>query len=585
MPLIKKKVSLSFFSKNLIFSISSMVVTGLVMSIVSFFVLDNALTSTLTQQAKGVANLWSTTLPLQEVIDAKNNPDPNSDAQRQITRRLNAISENNPNVSLGYIFDPGVYQGNKTKWIALDKNLAKDGLKPGQLFDQPPAMVNAYNEINQTKSITTPPIYQDSVGTWMTVMVPIFDSNHNLIAVFGADADASLIKKQETSLLYILAISFAVFLIIGIIIQVFGIRKLLRPVKDLLAGMTKMSQGDLTQQLTVKSNDELGQLSQNFNTMVSSLRETIQQVSLTTEHLASSSEELAASADQSTKASEQVSTVMQELAAGTEEQASSATTTSHAIKEISSTAQHMKQLSQSVLEESSDATKLANSGDQSIQQVIHQMNSIYSTVNLSGESIKELGGHAQHIGAIVEAITNISSQTNLLALNAAIEAARAGEHGRGFAVVADEVRKLAEQSSASAQKINDYITTIQEGIYKVTETMEAGTKEVSQGITVVNKAGDTFSQILHSVNEVSDKVSESSGAIEKMSASIQEIVSSVERIAHVTNAAVDGVQNVSASTQQQLASMEEITTSAESLSRQAEELQQQISKFTIAETE
>ncbi|BCJ86548.1 hypothetical protein skT53_15330 [Effusibacillus dendaii] len=220
-------------------------------------------------------------------------------------------------------------------------------------------------------------------------------------------------------------------------------------------------------------------------------------------------------------------------------------------------------------------------GNQAIRTAISQMNSIQNTVSGLAKVITGLGERSQEIGQIVEAITSIASQTNLLALNAAIEAARAGEHGRGFAVVADEVRKLAEQSSISAQQISELIATIQEETNKAVESMERGTKEVSEGITAVNLAGESFEQIGHSITDVSSQMQEVSAASKQMSTNSQQVIKSIDTISEITESTAAGAQNVSAASEEQLATMEEITASANALAQMAEELQKIVMKFKV----
>ena len=158
---------------------------------------------------------------------------------------------------------------------------------------------------------------------------------------------------------------------------------------------------------------------------------------------------------------------------------------------------------------------LPGEGNQAIQAAVLQMNAIHDSIRELSGVVEGLGNHSQAIGQIIEVITGIANQTNLLALNAAIEAARAGEHGRGFAVVADEVRKLAEQSSRSAEQISQLINTIQSDTKHAMNSMEAGTREVQQGILVVHEAGETFGQIQMSIGTVSDQVHDVSAAAQE----------------------------------------------------------------------
>lgn len=205
------------------------------------------------------------------------------------------------------------------------------------------------------------------------------------------------------------------------------------------------------------------------------------------------------------------------------------------------------------------------------------MMEIEETVSTSAAIISQLGERSKEIGQIVETISGIAGQTNLLALNAAIEAARAGEQGRGFAVVADEVRKLAEQSQGAAQQIAGLIGEIQSETDKAVVSMENGTSKVKAGTGIVNEAGETFEKIIVMVTDVAQKVEQISTRIRGLARGSQHVVASIHQFEELTTKTVEEVQTVSATTEEQAASMEEIASSSQCLSQMAAELQQAIS--------
>lgn len=196
-------------------------------------------------------------------------------------------------------------------------------------------------------------------------------------------------------------------------------------------------------------------------------------------------------------------------------------------------------------------------------------------------TVTQLGERSSEIGEISKVISTIADQTNLLALNAAIEAARAGEHGKGFAVVADEVRKLAEQSAQSAQQIAHLIVQTQEDTTKTSKSMELATNEVSKGIIIVNEAGDSFAEIKQSVDHVTEQIKVVSKHVQDISKQLIEVVNSIGVIKDITDHANIETQNISAASEEQLAAMEEIASSSSALSSLAIELQQITGKFKI----
>ncbi|WP_408605284.1 methyl-accepting chemotaxis protein [Bacillus timonensis] len=315
--------------------------------------------------------------------------------------------------------------------------------------------------------------------------------------------------------------------------------------------------------------------------MAKSLREVIQQVGLNADQVAASAEQLTASSEQTNDATKQIAETMQQVASGVDKQVKSIDETSQTVNEMATGVQQIAGSAQQVTSSALETTEKASEGRQSIKTVVNQMSSINDTFTELSGVVKGLGQRSVEIGQIIEVITGIADQTNLLALNAAIEAARAGEHGRGFAVVADEVRKLAEQSATSSNQIAQLILAIQNETNKAVETMEVATEEVVSGIGLVNTAGTAFTQIEDSITDVTTQIQEVSAAVQQMAAGTEQMVQSMQLITEIAEESGSGTQEVSAATEEQLASMDEISASAGALAHMAEDLQEVISKFKM----
>ncbi|WP_158553382.1 methyl-accepting chemotaxis protein [Peribacillus saganii] len=369
--------------------------------------------------------------------------------------------------------------------------------------------------------------------------------------------------------------------VIATLLGIYFSKMVTAPLSRLMGKMKEMSEGNLSVSMDENYKDEFKVLADSFNHMSQNLRTFIQQIRQNTEQVAASAEELTASAEQTSNATEQIASTMQQVASGMDSQVQSTTETSKTVNEISIGVHQIASNSQNVASTATEALDKAEQGNESIQTAINQMTSINTTINSLGQVITDLGERSKEIGQIIEVITDISAQTNLLALNAAIEAARAGEHGKGFAVVADEVRKLAEQSSNSAQQIAQLISSIQGETNKAVSSMENAKKEVEDGIEIVEVAGISFKHIQQSVNEVASQIQEVSSAIQQMSAGTEQMVHSVQSITEITEMTASGTQEVSAATEEQLASMEEISASANALTNMADELQDVIGKFKV----
>lgn len=370
-------------------------------------------------------------------------------------------------------------------------------------------------------------------------------------------------------------------LVLGAILIFFIIVSITKPLKQVISAAEKISSGDLTERIAIRSQDEIGQLSDSFNRMVDSLRSVITSVNESVQHLAASSEELMASSEQTSKATEQIAETIQEVAAGSETQVRSVETSFQAVNQMSAGIQQIAANAQSAAGTAMEASEMAIEGNEAIQSAVKQMKAISDTIQQMSQSVKGLDERSQEIGQIVEAITNIAAQTNLLALNAAIEAARAGEHGRGFAVVADEVRKLAEQSSGSAGQITGLIVNIQEETKRVVDSIENGTQEVAAGIGGVNAAGESFERIQRFVEQVAEQIKEVSATSLQLAGGTEQVVHSYQVIQEVAAVTASGTHNVSAAAEEQLASMEELASSSASLAKMAEDLQALVGRFKV----
>ncbi|MFP3391389.1 methyl-accepting chemotaxis protein [Brevibacillus sp. SIMBA_040] len=369
----------------------------------------------------------------------------------------------------------------------------------------------------------------------------------------------------------LLAIVFAAYLVRTIVLPLQRVNKQLQEIAD--------GNGDLTQELKVSSKDEIGMLAQSFNRMLDNLRQLILQIRGHAEQVAASAEQLTASSEQTSKATEQIAETIQEMAAGTERQAQNVEDSHQEVEEMAAGIGKIATRAQTVTDTANRTAKLAGDGNQTIQQAVVQMNGVEDTMKSLTHLMNGLGERSGQIVQIVELITQIAGQTNLLALNAAIEAARAGEQGRGFAVVADEVRKLAEQASSSAQEITQLVEVIQKETLEAVLSMEKGAQEVTVGMGGVVQAGEVFSHIRDAVSGVAKDVQDVSEASRTLTDSTQKVAHSMQIISTVTQTAVSRTLDVSAATEEQLASMEEIHTSAASLAKLAEDLEKLIGRF------
>ncbi len=421
-------------------------------------------------------------------------------------------------------------------------------------------------------------IYSQEGVDYITAFAPVQKTGYGLYMTTTMDKVLAGAKSMQIFMILVMVISAVVVALIAFFIS----GTISRPIKRIQEASTRIAKGDLTgEDLVVRSKDEIGKLTETINQMSASLKDLIRQTSEISEKVASSSEELTASSNEMTEGIEQVSATAEELAAGANNQAEQANNTLEVIREIDIGVKQINNYARNMEESSNKANQVSARGLDSVRQSVTQMKSLEMKVSDSSKVVFELADKTKEISEILNVITDIANQTNLLALNAAIEAARAGEQGRGFAVVADEVRKLAEQAGKSTSEISEIIYSVEQEAQKAGVAMSEVVEGVKLGSEVIDYNGQAFNEIADVIKEISAKVGEISRATEDITHKVDEGVNSVESIAAITEESSAGTEELSASMEQQNASMQEINGMASLLAQMAEELNHSLSKFKI----
>jgi methyl-accepting chemotaxis protein len=327
----------------------------------------------------------------------------------------------------------------------------------------------------------------------------------------------------------LLALFVAMGLACGVSITILVPRSLAQNISAMMSVIHEIANNNLSAaDLSVTSDDELGHASAALNTMKNSLRALIHSIARAAEQLASASEQLSSSAN--------------EQAQGAETSKGQAAQVSVAMAQMSSTVHEVSDHSSRASEASRQAADTAREGGTIVEESLTKMRAIAESVSATAQKVEELGKSSDQIGRIIGVIDDIADQTNLLALNAAIEAARAGEQGRGFAVVADEVRKLAERTTSATKEVAGMVQTIQSGTGTAVAAMRDGTNQVQEGVHTTSRAGDSLKQIIHMSEQVGDMITRIATAAVEQSSATEQVNQNVEQITRLVNESASGAQ-------------------------------------------
>jgi len=383
---------------------------------------------------------------------------------------------------------------------------------------------------------------------------------------------------KETIIIIFSAILFNI--IIGVMIAFFVNRQIKQKLNNVINMATEISNGNLlVEESDYDSKDEIGQLSVAMNSMLVNLRDMIKQISSVSENVSGQSLVLTQSSAEVREGSSQVAVTMQELSAGAETQANDASELAETMSGFVDKIKESNSFGETIVFSAVSAQGLTEEGTRLMESSISQMDKINTIVKESVDKVKQLDTQSKEISNLVGVIQSIAEQTNLLALNAAIEAARAGEHGKGFAVVASEVRKLAEQVTLSVSDITGIVSSIQKESNNVVLSLEEGYSEVEKGTSDIQTTGKTFGEIHQAITEVVDKIQGVAMRLSDIDQECGKMNNSISNIASISEESAAGIEQTSASIQQTSTSMEEIARSAEGLSELSDDLNGLIKRF------
>ncbi|WII39083.1 methyl-accepting chemotaxis protein [Paenibacillus thiaminolyticus] len=465
--------------------------------------------------------------------------------------------------------------------LQANDNLESLGYKPNTAYDMPAAIQDAFFKLTTEDNTIMTDEFDMGDAVYITGLTEIRDDLGHSMAYLVADYDYSIIKGTLIGFLIEAIVIGGIIGLGGILLVAVYVQRRLKPLNDIHKLAEQAANGDLTVQLASKRQDEIGRLADVFNRMTERLSGLLAEVQRAAKDVSSSSLELQRGAEETAIAAQEVASAMSEVANGSLEQQHSTEQTKSAMSEITAGAEQIATTSEQVAEWMREAAAQAREGRVIVDETVVQMERIEAASADTNQAIAAWTEAVQQISGAVVFIQNTVKQTELLALNASIEASRAGEHGRGFQVVATEVRKLAEHSKQSLQSIMQLIDVIHTK-RELTERATAFQQEaVQKGMATVKTADETFTVIAGSIGQASSRMEEYRSIAQQMSASCEEVFELIRQLNDIAEQSNDHTARVAATTEQQSALTEEISASVDSLLSLSRDLQKMLEQFKV----
>ncbi|MFD6210462.1 methyl-accepting chemotaxis protein [Peribacillus sp. NPDC060253] len=487
-----------------------------------------------------------------------------------------------------YVYTLGINDKSEKVHILID-GMSKADKKASPILT--PTTATTYLDVKSVmkgKVSTTSIVHDPEGGDYLSVFVPIKKGNE-VIGILGVDIDASKVDSTASKVLSgILPLTIIINVILMAIVVgalIWFLTRKLRPLHKVSMAAKEVANGDLItaniliSNTRVNGNDEIKVLVKSFEEMITNTIMMVNSMKSSSLQLLEASSDIEHKIKEMDTSTQYIVKGIQQVAGATEVQLHRSEESSRVIEEMTLGIQKIAEASSEVSEQTNHVSIQMSTGNKDLNELSNQILQVKDVMLQTSSEIKKLDEKANEIVSIVHLITGIAEQTNLLALNAAIESARAGEHGKGFAVVSNEVRKLAVGTKESAINIQESLLHFKSIINKSVTMMETGTKEVEEGTKVVLNTRETFKQTIKSYEHVSDQIQEISAITEQMAAGSQEIHASIEDFAGLTKETAEVSKQVARSTDQQATSMEDISFSTSSMVKLANDLEKSVVQF------
>lgn len=562
-----KKLGVKILKTVMVISFISMVAFTL-----SIFLIFKSMFSKLQLDAKSIANESVSSIDgdkFEKVIKSKSMDNVEF---REIQQSMRAF-KNDKDIKYFYTLVKG--EGNSTYFV-IDTSIV-DAAELGEEYHLSKEMLDAFNG---KVSFSSKP-YKDDYGTFISGYAPIKDSSGEIIAIVAIDKDVANFLYIQSTLLKTTIIVAVVILCLSVLMSILFSKKISSGVKGLKDGLSKMSEGDLTVSININTRDEIQTIAESVNNVRINTADTLSCLKQACETVIEQINNLSAISEEMASSSEEVAATIQEVAKGTNSQSEEMIK----INDIMNNFGIKIDETVKVIEVVNSKIGLINSKAQISNQDLTKLEDDIKGINLSFANVKSeikgLGGYLSQIGEVTNLINSIAEQTNLLALNAAIEAARAGDTGRGFAVVSDEIRKLAEQSKTSASNISNLLENVKTKKNLVIKTSDIMDDKLNEQITTIDNSIKSFKEIIDNVEEIIPRINAVNNNMNDINNEKNNIIQSVEVTTSVAEEVSASSEQIAAASQQLSASSQEVASSAQDLSEVSKNMMEAMKQFKI----